>query len=72
MKPPYAPLRQKGNAPSPRRYRDAETGEWRDAGSYRAGDLPALLYALSKAQEFMYSVPMPGEQEEQDAGEVPF
>ncbi len=49
---------------SPRRYRDAETGEWRDANSYRPGDLPALIFALQKAQEYVYTKPLPEEQEE--------
>lgn len=48
---------------SPRRYRDSQTGEWKDAGSYRPGDLPALIYALQKAQEFCFTEPLPGEEE---------
>ena len=34
---------------APRRYRDPETGEWRDAGSFRSSDLPALILALHVA-----------------------
>ena len=34
---------------APRRYRDKNTGEWKDAGSYRPGDLTALILALEKA-----------------------
>lgn len=34
---------------SPRRYRDRESGEWRDASSYRPADLPALIFALHVA-----------------------
>jgi hypothetical protein len=45
---------------SPRRYRDPETGEWKDSGSYQPGDLPALLFALGKAQDFIYSNPLNG------------
>ncbi len=56
---------------SPRRYRDPETGEWKDAPSYRPGDLPALIFALQKAQEYVYTTPIPGQQEEQEQ-EVPF
>jgi hypothetical protein len=47
---------------SPRRYRDSETGEWKDAGSYNPGDLPALIFALQKAQEFCYTVPIPAQE----------
>lgn len=49
---------------SPRRYRDAESGEWRDATSYRPGDLPALIFALQKAQEYVYTKPLSDEQDE--------
>ena len=48
---------------SPRRYRDPETGEWRDSSSYRPGDLPALVFALNKALDYMFSTPIPGEEE---------
>ena len=52
---------------SPRRYRDPETGEWRDSASFRAGDLPALIFALQKAQEFVYTSPLPdGEHESEE------
>ena len=52
---------------SPRRYRDPESGEWRDSPSFRPGDLPALIFALQKAQEYVYTSPLPehdGEQEQ--------
>ena len=51
---------------SPRRYRDAETGEWRDASSYRPMDLPALVFALTKAQEFCYTEPIAGQDDESE------
>jgi len=35
---------------APRRYRDRQTGEWKDAVSYRPGDLTALILALEKAR----------------------
>jgi hypothetical protein len=54
---------------SPRRYLDSESGEWRDAGSYRIGDLPALIFALQKAQEYIYTKPLP---EEKEAAETHF
>lgn len=43
---------------SPRRYRDAQSGEWRDAPSFRPGDLPALIFGLQKALEHCYVVPL--------------
>jgi hypothetical protein len=54
---------------SPRRYRDPESGEWKDAPSYRPTDLPALLFALSKAQEYVYTTPIPGQEEDEPAGD---
>lgn len=51
---------------SPRRYRDPQTGEWKDAGSYRPTDLPALLFALNKAQEYCYTTPLPGQEPEDE------
>lgn len=50
---------------SPRRYREAETGEWKDSPSLRPGDLPALIFALQKTQEYIYTTPVPG-QDNQD------
>ena len=52
---------------SPRRYRDPESGEWKDAPSYRPQDLPGLLFALTKAQEYCYTTPIPGQEEEEGA-----
>jgi len=51
---------------SARRYRDPETGEWRDAPSYRPMDLPALIFALQKAQEFCYAEPIAGQEDESE------
>lgn len=53
---------------SPRRYRDADSGEWRDSGSFRPSDLPALTFALSKAQEYIYENPLPGPSRETEEG----
>lgn len=50
---------------APRRYRD-DRGEWRDAKSYRPGDLTALILALEKAREYCLTVPIPGEHSEDD------
>jgi hypothetical protein len=52
---------------SPRRYRDAESGQWRDSSSYRPGDLPALIFALERALEFVFTTPLPDEDQEQSA-----
>ena len=55
---------------SPRRYRDAQSGEWKDAPSYRTSDIPALIFGLQKALEYVFSNPLPG-QEARDA-DAPF
>ncbi|MGE3807967.1 MAG: hypothetical protein AB7K24_25170 [Gemmataceae bacterium] len=62
-----------------RRYRDPQTGEWKDAGSYRPVDIPTLILALKEAQEFLTKTPLPGQPVEGDEfedmhlddGEVP-
>lgn len=46
---------------SPRRYLDQKTGEWQDAGSLRAADLPALILGLEAAHEFLSATPLPGQ-----------
>ncbi len=51
---------------APRRYRDRQTGEWKDASSFRPGDLSALILALEKAREHCLSVPLPGESSQDD------
>lgn len=56
---------------SPRRYKDSESGEWRDASSFQIGDLPALIFALEKALEHAYTHPLNGE-EQADRGEIPY
>lgn len=59
---------------SPRRYLDRESGEWRDAGAYNPGDLPALIYALQKAQEYVFETPLPEQKatESDHKDELPF
>lgn len=47
---------------SPRRYRDANTGEWKDSSSFQTGDIPALIFALEKALEHAYTHPLNGEE----------
>lgn len=51
---------------APRRYRDAKTGEWKDAGSLRATDIPALILALQAAHQFMSATPLPGQSADED------
>jgi hypothetical protein len=46
---------------APRRFRDSKTGQWRDAGSYRPVDLPALLLAIQAAHDYCLTTPLPGE-----------
>ena len=53
---------------APRRYQDKETGEWKDAGSYHPSDLPALIFALTKAQEFVFTTPLPGQDSARENG----
>ena len=53
---------------APRRYQDRETGEWKDAGSFNPGDLPALIFALQKAQEYVFTTPQPGQESAADNG----
>ncbi len=42
---------------NPRRYKDADSGEWRN-GSYRASDVATLVLALQAAQQFMAAHPL--------------
>lgn len=53
---------------APRRYQDRQTGEWKDAGSYNPSDLPALIFALTKAQEYVFTKPLPGQESGADNG----
>ncbi len=61
---------------SPRRYLDRESGEWKDATSYNPGQLPALVFALQKALEFVLETPLPdqkgAEAETRASDEIPF
>lgn len=62
---------------NPRRYFDRESSQWKDAGGYNPSDLPALIFALTKAQEYCYEAPLPdgnGTREEapQDEGDESF
>jgi len=61
---------------APRRYFDQESNQWKDAPSFRPSDLPALIFALEQAQEYCYTTPLPGEENnhdhDHDAQEAPF
>ena len=46
---------------APRRYRDAKSGEWKDAASYRPVDLTTLALALDAARQYIASTPLPGQ-----------
>ena len=46
---------------APRRYRDAKTGEWKDAKSYRPVDLSTLILAMEAARQYCADVPLPGQ-----------
>jgi hypothetical protein len=54
---------------NPRRYYDRETDQWKNAAGYNQSDLPALLFALNKAQEYCYEEPLPGEAASDSPGE---
>jgi hypothetical protein len=57
---------------SPRRYFDRKAEEWKDSTSFWAGDLPALIYALQKALEFVSTTPIPGQtNDDEDHGDRP-
>ena len=53
---------------APRRYQDKQSGEWKDSTSFNPGDLPALIFVLTKVQEFVFTVPLPGQEPEHAAG----
>ena len=53
---------------APRRYRDPQTGEWRN-GAYRSVDLPAMLLGIQAAHDYCLQTPLPGESAESDEGD---
>ena len=61
---------------APRRYLDRESGEWKDASSYNPGQLPALVFALQKALEFVLETPLPDQKavdaDAREPDELPF
>lgn len=44
------PLTVRSITINPPRYRDRDSGDWKDSKSFRPSDLPALLFALTKVQ----------------------
>jgi hypothetical protein len=57
---------------SPRRYFDRQHEEWRDSSSFWPGDLPALIYALQRALDFVSITPIPGQAKEpEEHGDKP-
>lgn len=48
----------------PRRYKDRNTGEWKNSSSFGPVDLPLLLYALEQARDYVFSQPLPGQSED--------
>ena len=44
---------------APRRYYDKKSKDWKDSSSFRPSDLPALIFALQKAQEYVFTTPLP-------------
>ncbi|MDZ4685281.1 MAG: hypothetical protein SH850_09335 [Planctomycetaceae bacterium] len=57
---------------APRRYFDKESNQWKDAPSYNPTDLPALIFALTQAQAYCYTTPLPGEATDEEGGQPPF
>ena len=51
---------------APRRYRDAKTGAWKNAVSFRPVDLSTLTLALDAARRYCATVPLPGQAVEGD------
>ena len=43
---------------SPRRYQDPATGKWKSAKSFQTTDIPALMFALRQAQEYLIQHPL--------------
>jgi len=54
---------------SPRRYRDEESGKWRDSSGFRPSDIATLQFALSQAQAYLLTTPLPGAAEDGQAEE---
>ncbi len=58
---------------SPRRYFDRKAEEWRDSTSFWPGDLPALIFALQRALEYVSTTSIPGQDRESESQDrIPF
>ena len=63
---------------NPRRYFDRESNQWKDAASYNLADLPALIFALQKAQDYIFEKSLGGddvvngEAQPPATGDIPF
>ena len=44
---------------NPRRYKDRQTGEWKNAASYGVNDVHLLLIALEQARDYLLTQPIP-------------
>jgi len=53
---------------APRRYFDRETNQWKDASSYTPADLPGLIYALSRALDYVTDTPLEGPEAQDNGG----
>ncbi len=53
---------------NPRRYFDRESNQWRDSASFNPADLPALIFSLQKALEFVFEQPLPASTDEPQEG----
>ena len=54
---------------APRRYFDEESKEWKTASSFNTSDLPALIYALQKVQEYVLTTPLPSQESFASSGD---
>ena len=46
---------------APRRFIEKQTGEWKDSGSLRVTDIPAIVLGLEAALAFCHNTPLPGQ-----------
>ena len=58
---------------NPRRYRDRQTGEWKNTSSYYVQDVHLLIAALEQARNYLLTEPLPEtERPAADAEPSPF
>jgi hypothetical protein len=56
---------------APRRYKNAESGEWMNSPGFRPQDLSAIILGLQAALDFIASTPLPGQAAEEEPHDVP-